>query len=498
MPPGKRRQSNAMLYTLITFVGLFIVATTVAVIYYVKAEELRTTTQEAQNELAKMASADEVRRVGDIVGTKLPGQSNLGSMVEYFGQITAVIMGRPIQVTSAEVNVGNATNAFRSLVEQARPYINIAPPDPNAASAADPNAPAPSLADPNRVSLRSMAGDLIAKVKQTTEQLDARTAQLAKLQQEFTDATQVWQETADELNARIGAYQLQVQQTKTDYNDLRALLEQSSEQRAANILKQLEDERATSRQLNQDLLKTQAELEVAQQRLNSALTDVAKTQPSPDPEAPAHQPDGKIILVDDAAGIVHISLGSDNKIYRGLTFSVYDKGAGIPRDGKPKAEIEVFAIAKTTATARVLSSQERNPIATDDIVANLIWDASKKNQFVIAGDFDLTGKGQPTYDAKDRIAGLIEKWGGTTSDTISAETDFVILGNEPRVPPEPTFEAVTNDPTLRDKYEAARKQRAYYDQIRQQAQTFYIPVFTFNRFLHFIGYESSLGEPGSF
>ena len=39
MPPGKRRQSNAMLYTLITFVGLFIIATTVAVIYYVKAEE---------------------------------------------------------------------------------------------------------------------------------------------------------------------------------------------------------------------------------------------------------------------------------------------------------------------------------------------------------------------------------------------------------------------------------------------------------------------------
>ncbi|HPY51252.1 MAG TPA: hypothetical protein PLO68_15390, partial [Sedimentisphaerales bacterium] len=435
MPPGKRRQSNAMLYTLITFVGLFIVATTVAVIYYVKAEELRTTTADAVNELGKMASADEVRRVGDIVGTKLPGQSNLGSMVEYFGQITALILGKPIQVTSAEVNVGNATNAFGSLVEQARPYITIAPPDPNAASAADPNAPARSLADPNRVSLRSMAGDLIAKIKQTSEQLEARTAQFAKLQQEFTDATELWQETADELNARIGAYELQVQQTKADYNDLRALLEQSSEQRAANLLKQLEDERATSRQLNQDLLRTQAELEVAQQRLNSALTDISKTQPSPDPEAPAHQPDGKIVLVDEAAGIVHIDLGSDDKIYRGLTFSVYDKASGIPRDGKPKAEIEVFAIAKTTATARILSSEKRNPIAVDDIVANLIWDASKKNQFVIAGDFDLAGRGQPTYDAKDRIAGLIEKWGGTTSEMVSAETDFIILGNEPRVPP---------------------------------------------------------------
>ena len=76
MPPGKRRQSNAMLYTLITFVGLFIVATTVAVIYYVKAEELRTTTADAVNELGKMASADEVRRVGDIVGTKQIGRAS--------------------------------------------------------------------------------------------------------------------------------------------------------------------------------------------------------------------------------------------------------------------------------------------------------------------------------------------------------------------------------------------------------------------------------------
>jgi hypothetical protein len=490
MPPGKRRQSNAMLYTLMTFVGLFIVATTVAVIYYVKAEELRTTTQDAQNELNKMASADEVRRVGDIVGTKLPGESNLGSMVVYFDRVASLILGKPLQVTSAEVNAGNATSAFRSLVEQARPYINIGPAEPNAAN--------PQLADPNRVSLRSMVNDLLAKIKQTSEQLDAKAQQFQNVQQEFTDATNLWQQTANDLNAKVGTYQLQVQQTKTDYNDLRALLEQSSEERAANILKQLEDERATSRQLNQDLLKTRAELQLAQQRLSGALTEVAKTQPLPDSEAEAYQPDGKIILVDDADGIVHINLGSDDHIYRGLTFSVYDKASGVPRDGKPKAEIEVFAISKTTSTARIVSSEKRNPIATDDIVANLIWDASKKNQFVIAGDFDLTGSGKPTYDAKDRIAALIQKWGGATSDTVTAKTDFVVLGTEPVVPPEPTLEDLARDPTLRDKYSAAQKRLEYYNQVRQQAAAFYIPVFTFDRFLYFIGYENYIGKPGAF
>lgn len=490
MPPGKRRQSNAMLYTLITFVGLFIIATTVAVIYYVKAEELRTTARDAESELNKMASADEVRRVGDIVGTKIPGESNLGSMVQYFDEIDSVIMGKPIQATSAEVNVNNAMNAFRTLVQQAQPYITIAPAEPNATST--------DLADPNRVSLRSMAGDLLAKIKQTSDQLDARTKQLQDLQQEFTDATGIWQQTANGLNAKINEYRVEVQQTKTDYNDLRALLEQSSEQRAANILKQLEDERARSRQLNQDLLKTQAQLQVAQERLSSALKEVAKTQPTPDREAAALTPDGKIILVDDAAGIVHINLGSEDHVYRGLTFSVYDKAQGVPRDGKPKAEIEVFAIDKTTSTARVLSSEKRNPIATDDIIANLIWDKNKKNQFVIAGDFDLTGDGKPTYDAKARIAGLIKKWGGTTSNTVSATTDFVVLGTKPQVPPEPTFEDLAKDPTLSGKYETAKKQLEYYNEIRQQAAAFYIPVFTFDRFLYFIGYEDYIGKPGAF
>ncbi len=40
-----------MLYTLITFVGLFIATTTVAVIYYVKAEEYRTAQADLQREI---------------------------------------------------------------------------------------------------------------------------------------------------------------------------------------------------------------------------------------------------------------------------------------------------------------------------------------------------------------------------------------------------------------------------------------------------------------
>ena len=64
--------------------------------------------------------------------------------------------------------------------------------------------------------------------------------------------------------------------------------------------------------------------------------------------------DGQIILIDEAAGIVHIDLGSDDHIYRGLTFSIYDKASGVSADDEPKAEIEVFAITEKTAAARII------------------------------------------------------------------------------------------------------------------------------------------------
>ena len=99
MPPGKRRQSNAMLYTLITFIGLFIIGTTVAVIYYVRAEELRTNAEELQEQIDDLASGDEIRQLGNIVGPRLGRQTRLGTMVSYLDQTVKLVKGPPVSYT---------------------------------------------------------------------------------------------------------------------------------------------------------------------------------------------------------------------------------------------------------------------------------------------------------------------------------------------------------------------------------------------------------------
>jgi len=505
MPATKRRQSNAMLYTLITFIGLFVVATTAAVIYYVKAEEYRTGSEELQQRMDSLASAEEYRSLGAIVGEKMRGQTNLGTMVEYLNRMVVLVKGGPIPATSAEVKVNGAVAAVQGLLKQAAAYVTLPvaepnkPADPNAvAKAADPNAPKPGGVDPNRIALTVVMGDLLTAAKNTTDQKNALQQQLVDLRNRFDDAVADMQKTKDSLTAQVGAYRQEVDKIKTDYNDLRMLVQRNSDEQMKILMDRLDKSEASAKQYNADLLKTQAELNVAQNRLQDALKSVSAIKPAPDQESPAYKPDGKVILVDDAASVVRINLGSDDRVYRGLTFSVYDRASGIPRDGKPKAEVEVFAIDKKVCAARILSGDAKNPVSTDDLVANLIWDSTKENHFVIAGEFDLDKSGTPDYDAIPKIEALIRKWGGTVDKDISASTDYVILGTEPQVPPQPTPEQLAVDPTLTEKRDAAQQRLDQYEQIRQRAQAFWIPIFSYERFLYFTGYANQINKPGAF
>jgi len=80
MPAGKS-QTNAMLYTVITFVALFIIATVCAVIFYVKAEDFKTQLNDQSNDMVNIATEKEQRSLTKIIGKKLKGKSYLGTLI---------------------------------------------------------------------------------------------------------------------------------------------------------------------------------------------------------------------------------------------------------------------------------------------------------------------------------------------------------------------------------------------------------------------------------
>ena len=595
-----------MLYTVVVFVGLFIVSTTVAVIYYLQAEKYRTEASNLQNQMDDLATTSELRNIGAVVGTKQPRKSRLGTMVDYLDQTVSLVVGGLPEDTSAEVKVDKANREtketlallsrqhttpenittevpdneivnllveqqfetltekfdetmkaelpveqiqqiWESTIAQMGPFkrqaglrteeqmdveitsvtcefeqgyldIQIAYNDenriaglfiiPTPSDVLESYQQTPSLEttkqpyikidDPNTIGLIRAIKKLMTKLDNTTNTALVLQEQFEQMKKQFDDAMQETIEKEKTLLAEKEKYQQQVNEIKQDYNNLKTLTQQTANQQVNMLMTQLEEERTARKRLNQQLLKTEAELAIAEERMKRAQEKLHELVPPPDSEIAAYQPDGKIILIDKSAKIVHINLGSEDHVYRGLTFSVYDKNMPIPKDGEGKAEIEVFNAGKNISAARIIRSSVKNPIILDDIIANLIWDSEKTNVFVVAGEFDLDNDGAADYQGAEKIKALIEKWGGKVVDNISINTDFLVLGTTPTVLERPTFEQMEVDPMAMEKYEASLQRLEFYNDVQNRAQLFSIPIFNTERFLYFIGYKTQSVRPGAF
>ena len=479
MPARRRKQSNAMLYTLITFVGLFIATTTVAVIYYVKAEEYRTAGADLQREMDNFATDRERQAMPSIVGTKLPGKTWLATMVDYFDKTFVLVAGGVAEPTSVEVKKNNSNTAVSKALQLTAEH-NI------------------TITDPNTTGLIQIVQRLKSELDKTiSEKLEIQ-KQLNDQMTRFEDAYKANFEKEQTLLAEKEKLMQQVAEIEQKYNENSALLEQTTSEQVKTLRDDLQKARDAMKELDDDLLKTREELKVAQDSLKSEKEKLSKIEPGPNREVLAYQPDGKIILIDDQAQVVHLNIGTDDRVYPGLTLTVYDRGTSIPEDGKGKAEVEVFDAAKTYSAARIIQSELTKPILEGDLVANLIWDADRTNVFVIAGDFDLDNDGMLDYNGADKLKTLIEKWCGMVDDAISVDTNFIILGKEPQVLKRPTPDELDVDPRAMDIYEASLQRLNRYNSLRDQAQTLWIPVFTYERFLYFIGYKGQIGQAGAF
>jgi len=468
-----------MLYTLITFVGLFIATTTVAVIYYVKAEEYKTGEADLQRDIDNLATDRERQALGTIVGTKQPNKTWLGTMVDYFDTTVSLVAGGVAEPTSAEVKVNNSNTEVSNALKLAQEH-NI------------------TIGDPNTTGLIQIVRRLKTELDKTiNSQLET---------QKLLDDLEIRSENKDKANfekeqtllAEKDKLLQQVAEDDQRRKELSALLEQTTGEQVKTLRDQLQQTRDDMKALNDELLKTREELKVAQDDLKSEKEKLSKIEPGPDREVLAYEPDGQIILIDDQARVVHLNIGIDDHVYQGLTLTVYDRGTSVPEDGKGKAEIEVFDVAKTYSAARITQSELTKPILQGDIVANLIWDTDRTNVFVIAGDFDLDNDGAIDYNGADKIKTLIEKWGGRVADAISIDTDFLVLGKQPQVLQRPTLDELDIDPRAMEVYNASLQQLNRYNRLRDQAQSLWIPVFTYERFLYFIGYKGHIGQAGAF
>lgn len=276
---------------------------------------------------------------------------------------------------------------------------------------------------------------------------------------------------------------------QAQYDELEALMKQSTDEQVQAVMERLDRAREQISEKNAQLEAMQARLDDTEQQLKDALAKLNEWGRF-NKEVAALQPDARIIRIDDQLGVVYLNVGSDDHVYVGLTFGVYDRNAPLPEDGKGKAEIEVFKVEKNLSMAKINRVSKKNPIVPEDVVANLVWDSETSNQFVVTGLFDFDRDGSHDEEGAVRIRELIERWGGRVVDAVTVNTDFVVLGDAPEPMEQPDPEQLEADPSLARRVQAAADAAKAYQDIIDRAERLSVPVLNQTRFLHLIGYES--------
>jgi hypothetical protein len=199
--------------------------------------------------------------------------------------------------------------------------------------------------------------------------------------------------------------------------------------------------------------------------------------------------DGRIDRVDDAEKSVILSIGRNQKVVLGMTFAVYGDATEIRESAEgevtaPKGRLEVTRVEDNFARARILEESRGNPIARGDVIANAVYDPTKVYKFVVYGLFDRNGDGNKTFIERDDVAAIIERWGGTLTEELDGDADFLVLGDRPRLPPAPSATASQAEV---NQYVRLQRIVQKYDDLLAKARSTSVPVLTENRLRTLIG-----------
>ena len=465
-------QSNTTLYSLITFVGLFVAATVCAVVFYVKSEEYRTQYETKRNDTERIATSREQAAVARIVGKTESGKSSLGTLQGLLDTLYRAVTGQDAsEEIPADVKVNDAIMQINTLMQALGA-------DASPAVGAD-------------------GVSLLNTIKDLKQKLDAARAQMQQLQSVFYTL----QDSFDDARAQMQSQQklflseLQTSQTfandiRTQFNQLQQQMQLANDEQIQSYRDRLESEQARLRARQLELQDAEKRMQETGALLQDALTKLEAIKPKPDVMVAAYKPDARIVRVDLQNGLVTLDVGAKDHVYRGLTFAIYQSNTPIPEDGQGKAEIEVFQVGEQVSVARILRSDKRNPVVAADLVVNLIWDPKTSNQFVVIGDFDLNQDGRIDPAGAAQVKELIGRWGGRIQDDVTIDTDFIVVGIDPTIPLSPTQDELDADPTALQRYDTARKKAAVYSEQLLKAGKLRVPVFNHKQFMYLIGYDT--------
>jgi len=475
---GPQGSGGGLIAAVVVFTILFVAATIFA-IYFGVDDGKKTELLQAQVDRSKaIYSSQDLSdlRYQEIAHSPKPGQTILSVALQDSQELAEVIDGK--LAANAKQPGASAEEARKALAEAAQklPALNLTP-SMNLVSVIN-KLTAYAADQQYQNTLKQMAQDQAAG--------DAA-RQIALLQQEV-------QKAQDDVTA--------ADKVKNDALDRAQKAENDSQARIKLLAQAMDVERG---QMNSELQKAQQSIEAKgkeldqETRLASKLTDkLAKIRISPiDPML--RQPDGTIASVASDE-IVYINLGLGDHIVPGMTFEVYSRREGIPKqDDLMNAEnmpvglasIEIEQVLASVSQCRVTRMEIGQHITEGDWIANLVYDRNTKYNLVVYGDFDLGQTGKAKKGDDQKIKALVTEWGGHVQKDIDVDTDFVVMGMEPKYDPSQFTPEELNDPLNRQMLQNEKADYDAYQAELEKGEKLGIPIMNQNRFLYFCGYYNS-------
>lgn len=339
--------------------------------------------------------------------------------------------------------------------------------------------------------LLNIARDQAARIAQLEEDIKKADADRSKALSDKKSEVDRVATLEKSHGATIAALNDQINQYKdeiTRYREGTDSARKEMDARVQNLQTQLAQQQEEA---EKQTAKLQEEILIAQSQISSLRGERSKEIFA---GAPEHAlVDGSIVGLSAADGTVVLSIGRREKVTVGMTFSAYADAASIKPDDvtgvypRGKAGLEVIHVDDDTATCRVLWSARGNPVVKGDVVANPVYDPRKVYKMVVYGNFDVNNDGIATPDEAESIRVMVESWGGKVLDAdkgLSGDTDFLVLGERPVLPPPPgsgaPFEVVQN-------YIRLDQMVKRYDELYEKARSTSLPVLNENRLYTLLG-----------
>ena len=469
-PKGGSDSGNTAVIVMVIFIVLFLISAGLAIALYVNIEKYNKQARDAKSQIEQLGNASEINEV-----KKLAESSNMQGGGTTFKKLDAVVrdfsnslIGKNQVNYSLSTAKANIDNRLESVWLDASGILGQTE---------------------EEVKDKGMAGiitDLIALIDELNGQMN-QLAQEAGQQLDTSEQKIIASaKQIEDLQTQIDSLGMTVANMKNQTNDSIGDIQSRFENHVQALQKEKDAIQKQTEDMRQELDQKQSDVDKLTKKAEELEDIVKDIRPNPTEGLEALDPDGNIISVDVRERMVYINLAANDKIYRGLTFSVYDGlDKTVPASGQGKATIEVVEILDSISRCRVVESKTTNPIIKGDIIANLVWDKDKDFNFCVVGDFDIDMDGEIDIDGYDRIVTLITSWGGKVVNTVSVDTDFLVYGYEPMAPQ--NILGGSQDAT--EAAEKAIKRVEQYTAAINEGSRLGVPAFNMKRFFRFIGYS---------